>query len=178
MGTNLTTYPLPFLRIIEKTCKYNFPSFFIYTETQAKELISELRKLADYIIVDCTCNISSDILSAVALIESDAVLRLVSCDLKSISYLSSQLPLLLDSKFNANKQYKVASDIGGFEADENIEQAVGGVSFRIPHSEEVKQQFLNGNLFAGLTGKDSKDFRKAIAKISNEAFEFYRELII
>ena len=143
-----------------------------YTETQAKELISELRKLADYIIVDCTCNISSDILSAVALIESDAVLRLVSCDLKSISYLSSQLPLLLDSKFNANKQYKVASDIGGFEADENIEQAVGGVSFRIPHSDEVKLQFLNGNLFAGLTGKDSKDFRKAIAKISNEVFEF------
>ena len=71
-----------------------------YTETQAKELLAELRRMADYIIIDCTSNITNDILSAVALIDSDAVLRLVSCDLKSISYLSSQMPVLLDNKFN------------------------------------------------------------------------------
>lgn len=142
-----------------------------YTETQAKELIDELRKMADYIVIDCTSNITNDVLSAVSLIESDAVLRLVSCDLKSISYLSSQLPLLLDNKFNANKQYKAASDVDVFQADENIEQVVGGVSFKIPHSDEVRQQFLSGNLFAGLTQKDSKDFRKAVSKIANEVFE-------
>ena len=142
-----------------------------YTETQAKELIAELRKMADYIVIDCTSNITNDVLSAVSLIESDAVLRIVSCDLKSISYLSSQLPLLLDNKFNANKQYKAASDVDVFQADENIEQVVGGVSFKIPHSDEVRQQFLSGNLFAGLTQKDSKDFRKAVSKIANEVFE-------
>lgn len=142
-----------------------------YTETQAKELLSELRKMADYIVIDCTSNITGDVLSAVSLIESDAVLRLVSCDLKSISYLSSQLPLLLDNKFNANKQYKAASNVDDFQADDNIEQVVGGVSFKIPHSEEVYKQFLSGNLFAGLSDKSSKDFRKAVAKIANEVFE-------
>lgn len=142
-----------------------------YTETQAKELLAELRKMADYIIIDCTSNITGDVLSAVSLIESDAVLRLVSRDLKSISYLSSQLPLLLDNKFNANKQYKAASNIDDFQADDNIEQVVGGVSFKIPHSDEVYRQFLTGNLFAGLSDKSSKDFRKAVAKIANEVFE-------
>lgn len=142
-----------------------------YTETQAKELLAELRKMADYIVIDCTSNITGDVLSAVSLIESDAVLRLVSCDLKSISYLSSQLPLLLDNKFNANKQYKAASNVDDFQADDNIEQVVGGVSFKIPHSEEVYKQFLSGNLFAGLSDKSSKDFRKAVAKIANEVFE-------
>ena len=142
-----------------------------YTETQAKELLNELRRMADYIIIDCTSNITNDILSAVALIDSDAVLRLVSCDLKSISYLSSQMPVLLDNKFNINKQYKAASNIDAFQADENIEQVVGGVSFKIPHSEEVHQQFLAGNLFGALSAKDSKDFRKSVAKIANEIFE-------
>ncbi|MDE5742661.1 MAG: ParA family protein [Oscillospiraceae bacterium] len=142
-----------------------------YTETQAKELLAELRKMADYIVIDCTSNITGDVLSAVSLIESDAVLRLVSCDLKSISYLSSQLPLLLDNKFNTNKQYKAASNVDDFQADDNIEQVVGGVSFKIPHSEEVYKQFLSGNLFAGLSDKSSKDFRKAVAKIANEVFE-------
>ncbi len=146
-------------------------SYAPYTETQARELIAELRKMCDYIIIDCTSNITNDVLSAVSLIESDAVLRLVSCDLKSISYLNSQLPLLLDNKFNANKQYKAASNVAQFQADENIEQVLGGINFRIPHSDEVYRQFLSGNLFAGLAEKDSKEFRKAVSKIANEVFE-------
>ncbi len=145
-------------------------SYAPYTETQAREFIHALRQLADYIIIDCTSNITNDVLSAVSLIESDAVLRLVSCDLKSISYLNSQLPLLLDNKFNANKQYKAASNVTSFQADDEIEQIVGGVNFKIPHSDEVYKQFLAGNLFGGLTEKDSKDFRKAVSKISNEVF--------
>lgn len=146
-------------------------SYAPYTETQAREFIHALRQLADYIIIDCTSNITNDVLSAVSLIESDAVLRLVSCDLKSISYLNSQLPLLLDNKFNANKQYKAASNVSFFQADDEIEQIVGGVNFKIPHSDEVYKQFLAGNLFGGLTEKDSKDFRKAVSKIANEVFE-------
>ncbi|HBH95714.1 MAG TPA: AAA family ATPase [Ruminococcaceae bacterium] len=146
-------------------------SYAPYTETQARELIHALRQLADYIIIDCTSNITNDVLSAVSLIESDAVLRLVSCDLKSISYLNSQLPLLLDNKFNANKQYKAASNVSSFQADDEIEQIVGGVNFKIPHSDEVYKQFLAGNLFGGLTEKDSRDFRKAVSKIANEVFE-------
>lgn len=145
-------------------------SYAPYTETQAREFIHALRQLADYIIIDCTSNITNDVLSAVSLIESDAVLRLVSCDLKSISYLNSQLPLLLDNKFNANKQYKAASNVSSFQADDEIEQIVGGVNFKIPHSDEVYKQFLAGNLFGGLTEKDSKDFRKAVSKIANEVF--------
>ena len=145
-------------------------SYAPYTEMQAREFIHALRQLADYIIIDCTSNITNDILSAVSLIESDAVLRLVSCDLKSISYLNSQLPLLLDNKFNANKQYKAASNVSSFQADDEIEQIVGGVNFKIPHSDEVYKQFLAGNLFGGLTEKDSKDFRKAVSKIANEVF--------
>ena len=146
-------------------------SYAPYTETQVREFIHALRQLADYIIIDCTSNITNDVLSAVSLIESDAVLRLVSCDLKSISYLNSQLPLLLDNKFNANKQYKAASNVSSFQADDEIEQIVGGVSFKIPHSDEIYKQFLAGNLFGGLTEKDSKGFRKAVSKIANEVFE-------
>ncbi|MBQ8902852.1 MAG: AAA family ATPase, partial [Oscillospiraceae bacterium] len=55
-------------------------SYAPFTETQVTELLSELRRMADYIIIDCTSNITNDVLSAVSLIESDAVLRLVSCD--------------------------------------------------------------------------------------------------
>lgn len=150
----------------------NVFSYAQHTEVQAREFISQLKQLADYVIIDCTSHITGDTLTAVSLIESDAVLRLVSCDLKAISYLSSQMPLLQDGIWNADKQYKAVSNIGAFQAKDNVEQIVGGVHYKIPHSDEVEQQFLNGNLLGGLNQKNSAGFRKTISKIAKEVFAF------
>ena len=79
-----------------------------------------------------------------ALMEADSVLRLINCDLKSISYLSSQLPLLKDNKWDADKQYKVASNIKTNQASEHIEQVLGNVAFKIPHSDELENRLLPG----------------------------------
>lgn len=98
------------------------------------------------------------------------MLRLVNCDLKSVSYLSSQLPLLKDSKWDAEKQYRVASNVKPVEASEHIEQVLGRVAFRLPHSIELAEQTLAGDLFRELALKDSRGFRKEIEKISKEVF--------
>lgn len=146
---------------------FTYPS---YTAEQAVDMIEHLRNIVPYIIIDCGSTIATDILSAVALMESDAVLRLVNCDLKSISYLSSQFPLLMDKKWDTEKQYKVASNVKQYEALGNMEQILNGVTFKIPHSEEVEQQSLAGDLFKDLGLKDSRGFRKEIDKISMEVF--------
>lgn len=147
--------------------EYTYPP---YERTQAEELLQCLRGIAPYIIIDCGSYIANDILSAIALMESDTVLRLVNCDLKSISYLSSQLPLLRESKWDADKQYKIASNVRANEASGHIEQVLGSVAFQIPHSEEVFAQVLEGNLFTELSMKDSRGFRKSIDAITKEVF--------
>ena len=133
-------------------------------------MLDHLRDIAPYVIIDCSSYIANDILSAVALMEADSVLRLVNCDLKSISYLSSQLPLLKDNKWDADKQYKVASNVKTNQASEHIEQLLGNVAFKIPHSDELENQALAGDLFRDLVLKDSRGFRKEIEKISKEVF--------
>ncbi len=147
--------------------EYTYPP---YERTQAEELLQCLRRIAPYIVIDCGSYIANDILSAIALMEADAVLRLVNCDLKSISYLSSQLPLLRESKWDADKQYKIASNVRPNEASSHMEQVLGSVSFQIPHSEEVFTQFLEGKLFGELTRKDSRGFRKSMEAITKEVF--------
>ena len=148
---------------------YTYPK---YTDRQASELIEHLRNLAPYIIIDCGSHISDDVLSTVALMHADSVLRLVNCDLKSISYLSSQLPLLIDKKFKVDKQIKVASNVKSIHASENIEQVLGGVSFTIPYSEGIENQYLTGELLKDVyVNKDSKGFRKAIDAICEEVFD-------
>ncbi len=146
---------------------FTYPPF---TQELAGELIDHLRDIAPYIIIDCTSYIAHDILSAVALLEADSVLRLVNCDLKSVSYLSSQLPLLKDQKWDTHKQYKAASNVKPNQAGDHIEQVLGSVSFQIPYSYELENLALAGTLFGELGLKDSRGFRTAIAKIAKEVF--------
>ncbi len=147
--------------------EYTYPP---YSEVQAKELLDGLREIAPVVIVDCGSYIANDILSAVALMESDSVLRLANADLKSVSYLSSQLPLLRDSKWDADKQYKVASNVKPWQAGEQISQALGTAAFTLPYSKELEEQYLAGNLLTDLSLKDSRQLRKEIDKICREVF--------
>ena len=141
-----------------------------YEKEQAEDLIRQAAQIAPYVIIDCTSNIASDILSAVALMEADTVLRLVGCDLKSISYLSSQLPMLSDHKWDADKQLKVVSNIRKQDTGSHMEQILGKVAFQIPYSSEVEAQFLEGELLGELGLKESRAFRREIEIISREVF--------
>ena len=133
--------------------------------------MKRLRSLADIVIVDCSSHLSDDVLSTVALIQADAVLRLITCDLKSISYLSSQLPLLADSKYRAEKQIKAANNVKSIHSGENIEQILGGVSYTIPHSDGIEQQYLTGELLKTMPMKrESREFHKIIDRIAKEVF--------
>ena len=142
---------LTFLGMLRGENEYTYPP---YAASQASELLTCLKGIAPYIIIDCGSYIANDILSAVSLMESDAVLRLVNCDLKSISYLSSQLPLLRDNKWDAD----------------NAEQVLGNVTFKLPHSPELARQTLAGNLLADLSLRDSRGFRKELEAITREVF--------
>lgn len=147
--------------------EYTYPP---YDQVQAKELLIGLIEIADFVIIDCGSYIANDILSAVALMEADSVLRLANADLKSISYFSSQLPLLRDSKWDADKQYKIASNVKPQQAKEQTQQALGSVAFTLTHSEELEEQYLAGNLLSDLSLKDSLLFRKELEKIVREVF--------
>lgn len=147
--------------------EYTYPP---YTEQQATELLDGLRELAPYVIVDCGSYIANDILSAVALMEADNVLRLANCDLKSVGYFSSQLPLLKDAKWDADKQYKVASNIKPQQAAEHIGKVLGAVAFKLPHSQELEEQYLAGTLLSDLSMKDSRPFRKELERVIKEVF--------
>lgn len=168
---NCTTHKklghLTMLGMLKGENEYTYPP---YSEVQAKELIACLREIAPFVVIDCGSYIANDILSAVALMEADSVLRLANCDLKSVSYLSSQLPLLKDNKWDADKQYRTAANVKIYEAGGQIGQALGSVAFTLPHSDELEAQYLAGDMLADLTMKDGKAFRKEIEKIVKEVF--------
>ena len=168
---NLTTHKkLSYLTMLGLRKGENEYTYAACTKQQAEELIRGLREIAPYVVIDCSSYIANDILSAVALMEADSVLRLANCDLKSIGYLSSQLPLLRELHWDEDKQYKAASNIKPLQAADRIGQVLGSVAFKLPYSQELEEQYLEGTLLNDLSMKDSKAFRREIEKICKEVF--------
>ena len=67
---------------------------------------------------------------------------------------------------------KIANNVKSIHSGENIEQILGGVTFTIPHSDLVEQQYLNGELLKHTPMKrETKEFRKVIEEIAEEVFE-------
>ena len=172
LQNSITVKKQPYISIIGMLKGENCYSYPRYTDRQALNLIDNLKKIADYIVIDCSSHISDNILSTIALTKSDCVLRIINCDLKSISYLSSQLTLLADKKFKTDKQIKIANNVKSIHSGENIEQILGGLAFTIPNCIGVEQQYLAGELLKDLPfNKETKEFRKTIQSICEEVFD-------
>lgn len=168
---NLATHKkYPYLTMLGMLKGENEYTYAPYEKGQAKQLIKELKKIAPFVIIDCGSYIANDILSAIALLESDSILRLTNPDLKSVSYLSSQLKLLENSGFDIDKQYKIMSNIKQIHSTQNMDDKIG-VAFKLPYSKEIEMQYLIGDLFGDLHMKDGKIFKKQIEKIAKEVFE-------
>ena len=149
----------------------NENSFPEVTPQLVGQLLEVLRDMADHIVIDCSSHLFFDELSALSILEADAVLRLMNCDLKSVSYLSSQQEYLKMGGFDFDKLYKAVSNVKPNEASEHMEQVLGKAVFTVPHSPELEAQVLAGTLLADLGLKDSRGFRKEIEKISKEVFK-------
>ena len=168
---NLVTFKrnscLAVLGLLERQNEYSTPPF---TQKQVVELLDGLRQIAPYVIVDCGSYIANDILSAVALMEADSILRLANCEPKSVNYFASQLPLLDGPEWDMDKQYKVAANVKPFQAADHIGKVLGDTAFVLPYSQELEEQYLAGNLLADLALKDSRPFRKELERIIAEVF--------
>lgn len=141
-----------------------------YNYLDAQAFLQSLRDYAEFVIVDCSADFCSNPLSAAGLFEADAVLRLVNNDKKSMSFVESQMPLLKSQKWNEAKLFKAISDVEVLQEKGSVMKHSSGVDFKITHSDEVHNQFVQGNLLASLKQKSSINFSRAIAKIANDIF--------
>ena len=163
----ITHKKISYLTLIGMLKGENVFTYPPYNAELATELLDHLRILR-HTLSSTAAAYHNDILSAVA---SWKGLGTASGQLRSQI---NQLPFiparLKRQQWDADKQYKVASNVKTNQASEHIEQVLGNVVFKIPHSDELENQALAGDLFRDLVLKDSRGFRKEIEKISKEVF--------
>lgn len=142
----------------------------LYDAELTGELISAARNVAPFVIVDCCSYHLGSHLTKSALAKANARVRVCRCDRKSLSFFDSQENYFKGQDWNYENQILVGNALRSDHSYESIESLMGAMSVKIPYSEEVERQFLEGDLLRRLSARESREFRNAIEKLSMEVF--------
>ncbi len=134
--------------------KYSFAEL---TEDKVQGLFNTLHSMAGYVFVDCTDE-ENDLISDYALRNADNVIMVVSPDLKSMVYLSSNEELYGTNAERAIRVLNVTENELYVPIDD-VRSQVKNISFVLPYSKQVRRQNLDGLLYNRV--KDTK-YRKAL----------------
>lgn len=121
----------------------SYPQYF---QNTAAEVITNVSIMTEVLIIDCTSDIISDLLSTVALQMSDKIIRVCTAEPKSMIYYDAILPLLSDSKFKIDNHIKILNNIKDFQEIDLTIEKYKGVEVKISYDEEIEKQWIEGGL--------------------------------
>ena len=148
----------------------NIRTYADYGKERVFDFFILLKHLADHIIVDCSSYFHQDILSRGALELSDQVIRLISPDLKAISFYDASLPLLGERKYNVANHIKVLSNVKPEMPKDIVGNRFGGIQNELDYIEELERQVLEARLFEVLTDKKSSNYNRQVQNLMDILF--------
>lgn len=132
---------------------------------QAAELIGALRGLYEVVVLDCASDAGNEPLTEAALREADEVVRLMSCELKSLSFYASETVRLEERGIGTKRFLRVVSNV---KDRERAERMYRRAAFWLPYAEEVEQANLAGDLLRDMERKGSREYVQAIGRLAEE----------
>lgn len=143
----------------------NVFTYATYNRERAVDLLTLARHLADVVLVDCSSFLSADPLSTVALELADHVVRLHSCNLKSLMFYASYLPLVSDARFRRSSILPVLSNVKPEQDSREYSQVFGGIQMKLPHVPELEEQAAAARLLDSCSGKQASAYYKTLQLI-------------
>ena len=139
--------------------RYSYPR---PTEDKITALFRVMKEIADYVVVDCVSD-SDDLITRMAINRADNVIQMVTPDLKSIAYYTSQAEMYENIAERGIKALCIR-DRDVYLPIEEVKIHFKDVSFILPYSRPLKQQVITGTLSERLADINYRIQVAAIAK--------------
>lgn len=144
--------------------KENRFSYETFTINSITETFNELRKIADYVIIDCNSSLENNLISKIACQLSDIGIRLKTPDMKCLSWYNSQMEIYNSQHYNINNQIEVLN-INDFSVNPTeLEAKDENIKFVLPYCKDLRKRMQEGNLTEYT--KDNK-YNKVLNQIIN-----------
>lgn len=138
--------PSEYICVMGYTPGENAFSYSDSTKENVFKVYEEMRSIVDYVIVDCVPNLAYNMLTAVALETADNVVRIGEATTKSFSFFDSNVPLIVDNRYEKENHIRVLAKTKTTQPVEIASNRIGN-DIELPYSEEVALQMMEGKLF-------------------------------
>ncbi len=135
------------------------------SERQAEEFLEVLKEQYDVAVLDLTSEVHGQVLTKIGLRKADEVVRLLGCELKSLSFYKSQLAYLHEEAIEDRYFYRVISDVKDKVLAKEMYQKA---AFQLQHTEELAKQWERGELFGELEEKQSRGYLEGLRALAEE----------
>lgn len=160
------------LSLIGYRKKDNPLTYAEYDSFQARELLSLLRKVADYIIIDCTSHVAGDKLTSAALETADLTFKVVTPNPRSLIYIESQKGLLQQkTQYRYGEQINIINNALPSQDVDLMSELIGGAHYVFPNVPELPIQYDQGEIFETVFGKGAKDFEMGLEVMVREVIQ-------
>jgi MinD-like ATPase involved in chromosome partitioning or flagellar assembly len=141
-----------------------------YSPETASKLLTSLSRLVDNIIIDCSHHLASNVITRVGIQSADVTLRVVNANLKCSTYIRSQRHILSDSQMAFDQQVVVLNNVLPGQDETAFSNVFGNISYTIPHTPSLMEQYETGKLSESLFGREAKHFEPVIREIVKDVF--------
>lgn len=136
----------PFIGLMGYSAGENPLSYPDIKYNMVLELIGAAAKLVDFVILDCSSNMTN-VFTPAAIESGDLIVRILTPDLKGVNYLKAHQPLLTDSRFRVNEHMTFAGLARPFHAFDEMGYLIGGFDGLLPYSKEIDRCATEGSMF-------------------------------
>lgn len=114
-----------------------------------RQLIIAAAKLTDFLILDCSSNMTN-VFTPAAIESGDIIVRILTPDLKGINYLKAHQPLLVDKRFRYDTHLTFAGMARPFHALDEMGYVIGGFDGLLPYGKEIDRCATEGGMFRAI----------------------------
>lgn len=139
----------PFIGLMGYAAGENPLSYPEIKYDMALGLMTNAAKLADFVIIDCSSNMTN-LFTPAAIDAADLIVRILTPDLKGINYLKAHQPLLVDARFRYGEHMTFAGMARPFHAIEEMGHIIGGWAGLLPYSKEIDRCATEGGMFKAI----------------------------
>lgn len=140
----------PFIGVMGYAAGENPLSYPEIKYDMALSLITNAAKLADFVVIDCSSNMTNFFTPA-AIDAADIIVRILTPDLKGINYLKAHQPLLVDARFRYNEHMSLVGMARPFHAIEEMGHIIGGWAGLLPYNKEMDRCATEGGMFKAIS---------------------------
>ncbi len=151
--------------VLSYNIRENANTYALVSQNRIDDMYVQLRRLANYIIIDCTSDVSHDVLTAKAIINAEEKIELLTCDLNGLVFDGSQEPILQSEQYSLRNVIRLLSLDSRIKQDEAaMTNALGRISGKIPYSAKAAEYLNQGVLLS--KGVDDSAYNRAINAIA------------